>query len=69
MQGADQHIRSSLGFSVKDTLTCRPRESNQQPSDNKTLDLPLRNSQYGGGFNLEDVIGTCDETRAAQHIE
>ena len=39
MQGADQHIRSSLGFSIlpKDTLTCRPGKPNQQPSDNKTL--------------------------------
>ena len=35
-QGADQHIRSSLGFSIlpKDTLTRRPEESNQRPSDN-----------------------------------
>ena len=34
MQGAVQHIRSSLGFSIllKDALT-----SNQQPSDNKKL--------------------------------
>ena len=42
MQGANQHIGSSLGFSVlpKDTLTCIPwdgGESNQQPSDNKML--------------------------------
>ena len=30
MQGANQHIRSSLGFSIllKDTSTCRPGESN-----------------------------------------
>ena len=36
MQGANQHIRSSLGFSTlpKDTSTCRPGESNQRPSDN-----------------------------------
>ena len=42
--GADQQIRSSLGFSIlpKDTSKCRPGESNQQPSDNKTLALPLR---------------------------
>ena len=41
--GANQHIRSNLGFSVlhKDTSTCRPGESNHQPSDNKTLPLPL----------------------------
>ena len=34
MQGADQHIRSILGFSVlpKDTLTRRPGELNQQTS-------------------------------------
>ena len=30
MQGADQHIRS-----------CRPRELNQQPLDNRTLALPV----------------------------
>ena len=38
MQGANQHIRSSLGFSMlhKDTLACRPGESNQQPSSNKS---------------------------------
>ena len=46
MQGAEQHIRSSLGLSIlpKDTWTCRPGELNQQPSDNKTLVLPLRHS-------------------------
>ena len=46
MQGADQHIRSSLGFSIlpKDTLTCRPGELNQQPSNNKMLVPPLRHS-------------------------
>ena len=39
MQGADQHIRSSLGFSIlpKDTWTCRPGELNQRCSDNETL--------------------------------
>ena len=38
MQGADQHIKSSLGFSIipKDASTCRPGKSNQQPSNNKT---------------------------------
>ena len=43
IQGADQHIRSSLGFSIlpKDISTCRPGESNQGPSDSKTLVLPL----------------------------
>ena len=41
MQGADQHIRRSLGFSIlpKYMLTCRPGESNQQCSNNKTLAL------------------------------
>ena len=41
MQGADQHNRSSLGFSIlhKDTSTCRLGESNQWPSNNKTLAL------------------------------
>ena len=35
----DQHMRSSLGFSIlpKVTSTCRPGESNQRPSDNKLL--------------------------------
>ena len=33
MQCADQHIRSSLEFSIlpQDTSTCKPGESNQQP--------------------------------------
>ena len=46
MQGANQHIGSSLGFSIlsKDTSTCRPGESNQQPSNNKTPALPLIHS-------------------------
>ena len=37
------HIRSSFGFSIfpEDTLTCRPEESSQWPSDNKPLALPL----------------------------
>ena len=44
MQDADQHIKSSLGFSLlpKDTSTCRPGELNQRPSDNKMLALPQR---------------------------
>ena len=39
MRGADQPIRSSLGFRIlpEDTSTCRAGESNQQPSDNKML--------------------------------
>ena len=41
MQGADQHIRSSLGFSIlpKDTSTWRPGELNQRPVTfkNRTL--------------------------------
>ena len=43
MQGADQHIRSSVGFGFlpKVNLTCRAGQSNQQPSVNKTLALPL----------------------------
>ena len=41
MQGANQHIRSNLGFSIlpNDTITCRPRDLNQRPK--KTLALPL----------------------------
>ena len=47
IQGADQHIRSSLGFSIlpTDILTCRTGESNQQLSDNKTVVLPLSHSR------------------------
>ena len=48
MQGADQH--SSVGFSSilpKDISSCRPGGSNQQPSNNKTLALPLRRSRKG----------------------
>ena len=43
MQGADQHMRSSLGFSIlpKDTSTCTLGDSNQQPFYYKTLALPL----------------------------
>ena len=39
MQDDNQHIGSSLGFSIlpKDNLTCRPGELNQQPSNKKTL--------------------------------
>ena len=38
MQAPDQHIRGSLGFRIlpKDTSTCRPGESNQRSSNNKT---------------------------------
>ena len=45
MQGADPHIRSSLGFSS------RPGESNQRPSNNRMLALPLSHSRpwMGGG--------------------
>ena len=41
MQDDDQHIRSSLEFSIlpKDTSTCRPGESKQKSSDNKRLAL------------------------------
>ena len=44
MQGADQHIRSSSGFSIspEDTSTRGPGESNQRPSDNKMLALSQR---------------------------
>ena len=46
MQGAAQHIRSSSGLSIlpNDTLTCRQGESNQRPSYNKMLALPLSQS-------------------------
>ena len=43
IQCADQHIRSST--LPKDTLTFRPRKSNQRPSDNQTLALPLSHSR------------------------
>ena len=52
MQGADQHIRSSLGFSIlpKDTLTCRPGEQN------KTLAPPLTHSHSKwGGQNIRST--------------
>ena len=37
IQGADQHIKSSLGFVIlpKDTSKCRPGESNQQASQKR----------------------------------
>ena len=46
VQIANQNIRSSFEFSIlpKDTLICRPRESNQRPSNNKMLALPLSHS-------------------------
>ena len=37
MQGADQQRQEQFWGSV----SCRPEESNQQPSDNKTLGLSL----------------------------
>ena len=42
MKGANQHIGSSLGFSIlpKDISRCRPGELNQQSSNNKMLALP-----------------------------
>ena len=47
MQGADKHIKSSLGFSIlpKDTSTCRLGELNQHPSNYKMLALPLSHSR------------------------
>lgn len=33
--------RQGLCILPKDTLTCRPEESNPKPSDKKTLVLPL----------------------------
>ena len=61
MQGADQHIRSSLGFSVlpKDTSTCRPGESNQRPSNNMMLALPLSHSRpFSSQFQMRNVDHT-----------
>ena len=57
MQGASEHIRNSLGFSVlpKDTLICRPGETNQRPSDDKTLALPL--SHRRPKDKQQEVIG------------
>ena len=40
MQGADQHIRSSFGLSILPKDTRRPGDSNQHPTNNKTLALP-----------------------------
>ena len=59
MQGANQHIRSSLGFSIlpKDTLTRRPGEYNQRSSDNKMLALPLSHSCLS---NTAEVIYWMD---------
>ena len=52
MQGTYQHIGSSLRFSMlpKDTLTSRPGELNQQPSDNGTLALLLSYSRPKWSF-------------------
>ena len=46
MEAADQHIRSSLEFSIlpKDTSTFKPEESNQLPSVKKMQALPLSHS-------------------------
>ena len=43
MQGADQHIRSSSGFSIlpKGASICSPGESNPRPSNNKMWAVPL----------------------------
>lgn len=42
MQGADQNIKSSLGFNImpKDTSTCRHSESNQRPSESSSTPEP-----------------------------
>ena len=67
VQGADQHIRSSLGFSVlpKDTSTCRPGESSQRPSDNKTLALVLSHSRHIQNFQFKDLsdMGSSETDR------
>ena len=59
VQGADQHIRSSLEFSIlpKDTLTCRPGESNQQPFNNKTPALSHSHLDYIAQFctNVDEI--------------
>ena len=53
----DQNTRSSLGLGIwsKDTSTCRPGESNQRPSDKKTLALLLSHTQM---FNLPSRLKT-----------
>ena len=68
IDGADQHTRSSLGFSIllKDTSTCRPGELNQQPSDDKTLAQPLIHSHH-----LSPVLSSerSKKERAQLHIK
>ena len=64
MQGADQCIRSSLGFSIlpKDTSTWRPGESNQQPSDNM-LAQPLSHSHFTSVKSFHYFLLCLNETR------
>ena len=60
--GADQHIRTGLGFSIlpKDTLTCRLGESNQRPFDNKMLVVPLSLSSPVSLWSLN--VETVDQS-------
>ena len=65
MQGADQHIRSRLGFSIlpKVTLPCRPGETNQRPSNNKMLAQPLSHSRPWIGGGHEHLQFACDKRK------
>ena len=65
MQGTNQHIRSSLGFSIlpKDTSTCRQGESNQRPLYNKMLALPLIHSHTNTYIHIYIVAFTSAEIR------
>ena len=58
VRGAGQHIRSSLRFSIlpKDTWTCRPGESKQCSSDNKTLALPLSHNKPRPRDKMHNII-------------
>ena len=61
----NQHIRSSWGFSIlpKDTLTCRPGESNQRPSNKKTLALSLSHRDQYRSFKWEEKVVMCKKKK------
>lgn len=64
IRGAD--IRSSLEFSIllKDTSICKPEESNQRPSNNKTLALPLSHSCPAFFLCSREPLQTRDQPAA-----
>ena len=64
-QGAAQHIRSSLGFSIlpKDTSTCRPGESNRKFT---TQEVQLPKDNQNNRYRLSGLWWCCCCSRSSQ---